>query len=238
MGHSTIHYIVQETCAAIWECLVHKEMPPPTQDRWKEIEKEFANRWNFPNCVGAVDGKHIVITSPFRSGSLYHNYKGTFSINLMALVDANYKFIFVDIGQYGSNADGGVFQRSEFGKRFLNRDLDIPPPKVIDGAENMGLMPHCIVADEAFPLRIDLMRPFPRRSKNENLPEDKAIFNYRLSRACRIVENCFGILAQRWRLLNRRIQLQEKNVIEVIKACCVLHNFLRENTEYTDRSTL
>ena len=133
---------------------------------------------------------------------------------------------------------GGVFQRSEFGKRFLNRDLDIPTPKPIDGAEHIGSMPHCIVADEAFPLRIDLMRPYPRRSKNENLAEDKAIFNYRLSRARRIVENTFGILAQRWRLLNRRIQLQEKNVIQVIKACCVLHNFLRETSAYTDRSTL
>ena len=107
MGYSTIHYIVRETCGAIWDGLVKEEMSPPSADRWKEIEREFANRWNFPNCVGAVDGKHIVITAPFKSGSLYHNYKGTFSINLMALVDANYKFIFVDIGQYGSNADWG-----------------------------------------------------------------------------------------------------------------------------------
>ena len=127
-------------------------MPPPTQQRWKQIESEFADRWNFPNCLGALDGKHIVITAPFNSGSLFHNYKGTFSINLMPLVDANYKFIFMDIGQYGSNADGGVFQRSEFGQRFLNQELDIPPPKTINGAEHLGLMPHCLVADEAFPL--------------------------------------------------------------------------------------
>ena len=213
-------------------------MPPLTQQRWQQIESEFADRWNFPNCLGALDGKHIVITAPFNSGSLFHNYKGTFFINLMALVDANYKFIFVDIGQYGSNADGGVFQRSEFGQRFLNRELDIPPPKTIYGAEHLELMPHCLVADEAFPLRIDLMQPFPRRNKNENLPEDKAIFNYRLSRARRIVENTFGILAQHWRLLNRRIQMKEQNVIQVIKACCVLHNFLRDTPAYTDRSTL
>ena len=103
---------------------------------------------------------------------------------------------------------------------------------------HIGLMPHCIVADEAFPLRIDLMRPYPRHSKNENLPEYKAIFNYRLSRARRIVENTFGILAQHWRLLNRCIQLKEQNVVQVIKACCVLHNFLQDTPSYTDRSTL
>ena len=233
-----MHNIVKETCSAIWDSLVEKEMSPPTQERWEEIEKEFNSHWNFPNCISAVNGKHIVITAPFNSGSLFHNYKGTFSINLLALVNANYKFIFVDIRQYGLNADGGVFQRSEFGKRFLNRDLQVPPPKLIEDAPHIGLMPHCIVANEAFPLRIDLMHPYPRHSKNENLPEDKAIFNYRLSRARRIVENTFGILAQCWRLLNRPIQLQKQNVVQVIKACCVLHNFLRDTPAYTDRSTL
>ena len=233
-----MHKIVKETCSAILDSLVEKEMSPPTQERWEEIEKEFNSSWNFPNCIGVVDGKHIVITAPFNSGSLSHNYKETFSINLLALADANYKFIFVDIGQYGSNADGGVFQRSEFGKRFLNRDLQVPPPKLIEDAPHIGLMPHCIAANEAFPLRIDLMRPYPRHSKNENLPEDKAIFNYRLSRSRRIVENTFRILAECWRLLNRCIQLKEQNVVQVIKACCVLHNFLRDTPAYTDRSTL
>ena len=226
-----MHKIVKETCAAIWDCLVDTELPEPTTEQWREIEKQFADRWNFPNCVGALDGKHVMVTAPFNSGSQFHNYKGQFSICLMALCDANYKFIFVDMGQYGSNADGGIFQRSVFGSRFLRRQLGIPPPKAIANAPQLGLLPHCIVADEAFPLRIDLMRPYPHRNKNQNLPQEKAIFNYRLSRAHRIVENSFGILAQRWRIFNRRIQLYEDNVTEVIKACCVLHNFMRESPE-------
>ena len=213
-------------------------MPVPTTEDWKTIEKQFSNRWNFPNCVGALDGKHILVTAPYNSGSLYHNYKGSFSLNLMALVDGNYKFIFIDVGQYGSNADGGVFQRSEFGKAFLNRELDIPEPKLIADYPEMGLIPHCIVADEAFPLRIDLMRPYPRRNKNENLPEDKAVFNYRLSRARRIIENAFGILVQRWRILLRRMQLRENTAISVVKACCILHNYMREAADYQDRTTL
>ena len=101
----------------------------------------------------------------------------------MALVDASYRFIFVDVGQLGSNADGGVFRRCAFGQAFLNGELDVPPAKALPNAPNIGIVPHCIVGDEAFPLRTDLMRPYPRKAKGENLPLDKAVFNYRLSRA-------------------------------------------------------
>lgn len=156
----------------------------------------------------------------------------------MALVDANYKFIFIDVGNYGSNADGGVFMRSEFGRRFYNKELDIPPPKALPNAPLAGQIPHCIIADEAFPLRADLMRPYPRKKKNgERLSEDKAIFNYRLTLARRVVENAFGILAQRFRLFNRRIQMNERNVITVVKACCVLHNWLRDSSDYNETSS-
>ena len=65
-------------------------MPVPTHQDWIKIEREFRNFWNFSNCVGSLDGEHIVITSPPDSDSLFFNYKQTFSTNLMALVDANY----------------------------------------------------------------------------------------------------------------------------------------------------
>ena len=238
MAPSTVHTIVKETCKAISDVLDPIVMPAPTKEDWNKIEREFYKRWNFPNCIGALDGKHCVITSPGNSGGVFWNYKGTFSINLMALVDASYKFIFVDIGQLGSNADGGVFRRSEFGQAFLNKELDMPDPKPFPNMPEAGVFPCCIVADKAFPLRPDLMRPYPRKTKGQNLPLDKAVFNYRLSRARRIVENAFGILAQRWRLLNRRIQMDEDNVDYVIHAMCCLHNYLTETKEYTDSNTL
>lgn len=72
---------------------------------WLKIAKEFNKRANFPNCLGAVDGKHIRIIKPERSGSLYMNYKHYFSIGLLAIADANYKFIYVDVGSYGKDSD-------------------------------------------------------------------------------------------------------------------------------------
>ena len=193
-----VHQAVRETCQAIAEVLTPIEMAPPTREDWIRIEKEFNKCWNFPNFIGALDGKHLVIQAPGNSDGIFRNYKSTFSINLMALVDASYRFIFVDVGQLGSNADGGVFRRSSFGQAFLNGELDIPPPKALPNAPEMGILPYYIVGDEAFPLRPDLMRPYLRKAKGENLPLDKAVFNYCLSRARSFVENAFGILSQRW----------------------------------------
>ena len=228
LGNSTVQEIIKNACDVIWEELSPTELKPPFAEDWQRTEARFAQRWNFPNCVGALDGKHIVIQAPNNSGSMFYNYKGTFSVVLMGLVDADYKFTHVDIGDYGSNSDGGIFKNSKFGQAFMNNKLGIPGPKTLDNWPEGAVLPHCIVADEAFPLRCDLMRPYPRTNNRQTLPEDQKLFNYRLSRTRRIVENAFGILAQRWRIFNRRINLLPKNVNRVVKACVVLHNYLTE----------
>ena len=187
--------------------------------------------------IGDFQTVSAIITSPANSGSLYHNYKGTFSINLMALVDANYRFIFVDIGNYGSNADGTVFSKSEFGQMYLEDELDVPGPKPLPNAPQLGNVPHVIVADEAFPLKPNIMRPYPRARNGVRLSHEKQIYNYRLSRARRLVENAFGILAQRWRCFNRRLQLKTETVVKIIQATCVLHNYLRVPTDATITAT-
>lgn len=99
---------------------------PPIQEEWINICDGFWKDWNFPNCVRAIDGKHIQIQAPPNSGSLYYNYKKTFSIVLMAACDHNYRFTLVYIGAYSSNNDAGVFSRSEFGKTLQNQGLDLP----------------------------------------------------------------------------------------------------------------
>ena len=163
---------------------------------------------------------------PPNSHSLYYNYKGFFSIVLMALVDADCHFIYIDVGNYGSNGDSGIFKNSSLREAFTGQLLDIPGPKRLPGYPEGGALPHCIVADEAFSLRMDLMRPYPHGKRQNRLPYDKSIFNYRLSRARRIVENAFGILAQRFRVFDRGLQIYDHNVIKIVNATCVLHNYL------------
>ncbi|XP_003242769.1 uncharacterized protein LOC100572068 [Acyrthosiphon pisum] len=92
---------------------------------------------NFPHCLGPIDGKHIRIRKPSNTGSEYFNYKNYFSIVLMAVVDANYKFLVVDIGAYGKGSDSLVFQDGHFGQRLQRDELDLPQASIIDGY-NMG----------------------------------------------------------------------------------------------------
>ena len=96
---------------------------------------------------------------------------------------------------------------------------------MLPGFPEAGLLPHCFVADEAFPCQIDLMRPYPRG--------DQLVFNYRVSRARHIVECAFGILVQRFRVFDRKMYLSDANAIKVTQACTVLHNYLTpERTAY------
>lgn len=66
--------------------------------------------WDFSHCLGAMDGKHVMLQALIHSGSDFYNYKSTFSIVLFAVVDARYNFIYADIGCQDRISDGGVFK--------------------------------------------------------------------------------------------------------------------------------
>ncbi|XP_017490087.1 PREDICTED: reticulon-1-A isoform X5 [Rhagoletis zephyria] len=78
LGYTTIQEIVHTTCAALWGILSKTVMPIPDESRWKSIEGDFSQKWNYPNCIGALDGKHVQIFAPPKTGSLYFNYKKFF----------------------------------------------------------------------------------------------------------------------------------------------------------------
>lgn len=202
----------------------HFQVPANTEE-WLNIADGFNSKWNFPNCVGSLDGKHVVIQCPEFSGSFYYNYKNSHSIVLLALVDSNYKFIFVDVGCNGRISDGGVFSRSALSSALEDNRLSIPDSSCLPGSDVSA--PYVIVADNAFPLRRNIMKPFPFR----NQPAPNRVFNYRLSRARRVVENAFGILSQVFRIFRRPILLAPAKVESIVLAACCLHNFLLDRSK-------
>lgn len=173
-----------------------------------------------PNCIGALDGKHVVVKAPKNAGTQYFNYKKTHSIVLMALADGEYKFTFIDVGASGRCSDGGVFNNSSLANAFATNSLNIPPAKPLPGRAIS--IPYFIVADDAFALKPYVMKPISSRQ----LSMIEKVYNYRVSRARRIVENVFGIASARFRVLRKTIELQPDKVEKIVLAVCALHNFL------------
>jgi len=170
--------------------------------------RKFQKRWQFSQCCGAVDRKQVRIQVPPGTGSQYFNYKGFFSVILFAVINAEYDFIYVNIGANGRAGDAGLWNQCSFKNALEEKRLNMP--------EN-----HVILGDEAFPLKPYLMKPFSRKRA---VKRREKIFNYRLSRACRIVENAFGILAWRFRIFQWPMECKIETINKIIWAICSLHN--------------
>lgn len=219
---SVLDWGIQQ-CSAIISKLKEEYLSIPSEENWKRIAKEFWDIWNFPNCIGALDGKHVVIEAPPNSGSLYFNYKKTFSIVLLALVDAQYKFLAVDIGAYGKNSDGGILSNSNLGKALERNKLNIPNDQYLPDANEK--LPLVIIGDEAFPLKKYLLRPYPGPQMYED--QKKKNFNDRLSRARKVVEDAFGQLTAKFRIYCRRLNALPQNADTIVMTTCILHNFIK-----------
>ena len=182
---------------AIVEVLEAKYLKFPTKEDFIKISEGFWTRWNFPNCVGSIDGKRIEIQAPYKSGSEFYNYKNYFSVVLFAVCDAHYRFIYVDIGSYGSEGDAGIYASSTFGKALNENKLDLPEPQPLPNMNPQSFkFPYMFIGDEVFPLKPNIARPFGGKS----LSAMEQTYNYRLSRARRVIENAFGILSSKWRV--------------------------------------
>jgi hypothetical protein len=89
---------------------------PKSNCEWKAVAEQFLTKWNFPHCLGSIDGKRVQIKAPESSGSMYFNYKGTFSIVLLGVANANHNFIYAEVRCQGRISDGGVFKYTSMRK--------------------------------------------------------------------------------------------------------------------------
>lgn len=202
---------------------------PTCQQQWKAIAHDFDWQWDLPHFIGALDGKHVVIQRPENTVGEFHNYKGTESIVLLAIVDSNYCFTYVNVGCQGRISDGGVFKNTSFYKKRGKNELNLPDNEALRG--RIKPMPYVLVADDAFALSTHIMKPY---ATDLNVGSPKRVFNYRLSRARRIVENAFGLLASVFRIFRKPIEVKvESTIVDIVLGCVYLHNFLRLQPDST-----
>ncbi|GFG36521.1 hypothetical protein Cfor_11855 [Coptotermes formosanus] len=142
---------------------------------------------------------------------------------MLARADADALFTTVYAGDFGTNSDGSVFRASALGQVLDTEELGIPCSASLPMDESGETFPYCFVADETFPLKVSLMRRYPRR-----MPTNKRrIFNYRLSGARECVECAFGILTATFKISEGPICCKKETVILIVKAFVLLHNFIR-----------
>ena len=128
---------------------------------------------------------------------------------LLAVVDAQYLYICIDVRAVGAESDGGVWVWTHLNTLFETQKANLPPPEILpQQSAEAAKVPYFFVGDDAFPLRPRIMKPFQLRG----LTKEERVYNYRLSRARRTVENAFGILANRFRVLRTSICLRPDRV--------------------------
>ena len=148
LGRSTVCHVVKEVCEALWDSLQPDFVKMASkEDEWLAISREYEQTWNFPNCIGAIDGKHIVIQAPANAGSSFYNYKGSHSVVLLAICDAHYCFVMVDVGDSERHSDDGVLSHSVFGQALESNSLSFQPDSALPGTTPPN-MPFVIVGDE------------------------------------------------------------------------------------------
>ena len=169
--------------------------------------------------MGAIDGKHVTIRKPKNGGSFYYNYKHSHSIILLAIAGPEYECLYADVGSNGRVNDSGVWNKSSLHEAIQNGSVKLPDDEKLP---NGDVIPYVFLGDDAFALKTFMMKPYPQ----QNLTVEKRVYNYRHSRARRISENLFGILANRWRIFFTTINLEPQHVENVIFSALALHNML------------
>jgi hypothetical protein len=176
VSKTSLTFLIPEVCRALVTVLKDEVMSTPTTpDEWRAIADQFHQRWNVPHACGALDGKHVRIRCPRKSGSLYYNYKGFYSVVLMALVDAQYRFVWIDTGGDGCMSDAQIYNQSELGELLESGNIGFPPVEPLPRDDRD--MPYFLLGDDAFALRKYMMKPYGVR----NLDHSQQIANYLIS---------------------------------------------------------
>lgn len=204
-------------CQAIVTRLAPREMPNPTTEMWLNQAALFQSKYRLPHCVSSVGLKHLLV-----------NARTTEPIGVLAVVDANNRFVCVDVGVIGHNHDGGLLPRSDIGRRFGNNKMNMPTARTLPGSDISA--PFTLLGGERFSMTNYMLGPYTPAQCSRDPDGSKRLFNSHLSLANRSVDLAFGILTQRWRIFEKPIALEREKAKLVVFATMLLHNFLTPST--------
>jgi hypothetical protein len=223
MGKKTTSEVVKDTSKGIWNVLRAENLLFPTTEMYKNVAENYVNQWNFPNCIRSIDGKHVAIKCPNRSGSKFHNYKHFSSILLQAVDNCK-----LTKGDEPSKLCGH-FRISCLYKLLETRELNDAPDSELPST--VLKVPFALLWEEGYPPLPHLKRPCSARNFDK-----RRVFNYQLSRVRRTVGCAFGMMCTKWRILLKCMETVEHNATSTVKLYVLYIIFfwnVRDLTEIT-----
>ena len=210
----------------VLECLIKlaKDIIRPVDRQFRTVHSKLRSRKYAPfmdNCIGAIDGTHIQVVVPLATAAQHRNRHKEKSQNVMCVCDFDMRFTFVLAGWPGSVHDMRVFNdaRSRFGDKFPK-----PPPNKF------------YLVDSGYPNRPGYLAPYKgltyhfQEYRDGTMPRGKKEhFNFTHSSLRNVIERCFGVLKNKWRILFHLPSYPQQKQSKIIVACIALHNFIRES---------
>lgn len=226
-GFPTLTKIVRKVCTAIWTerktiCRIE-----PSTLQWVEIANDFLRTTDFPNCLGALDGIHMKIEKPDQNSSKYYGYKNYYSIVLLAACDADYKFTNINVIPSLKYNNEKIVENSKFHKDLLSKNLNIPPVYSFARLKPKP-MPYVFAAGKNFRLCENVLRPYSGKFLNIK----QKIFNHKLEKPFQYINRTFDVLTNKWRIFQYPLKIDVDFAVDLVKACCVVHNFIGEREGY------
>jgi hypothetical protein len=230
-SRSSICRHVKEVCAAICEELASEYVRFPKTaaamaSNAAGFEQLAANKHGkprgLPQVIAAVDGSHIGIMNPPKSGprSPWFNRKGFYSTNMHAACDHLCRFVDVMVGKKGSTHDSAVFKSTP-----MYQGITAGAVSHIMWAGQQEIqdekVPYCVIADSAYACETFILPAFKDTLANDGA---KRLFNRKHASTRGVIERAFGVLKARWRVLLDKAEISLETVKDVATACCILHN--------------
>ena len=216
IGKSTVAAVVHESVTILRERLVPEVIRFPTGQELERVMVDFEALCGLPCCGGALDGTFMPMKKPSEFGDTYFCYKKFIAIIVLGCVDARGIFTYVNAGRPGSVGDSYTYRHSIMSQKIASGEWLAHSPKSIMG---VNVKPF-VVADSAFPLASTCMKCY-----EVGQPAYRRSFNYSLIRTRRVVEQAFGRLKGRWKIMDGKCALKDPVFTrQVAVVCCALHN--------------
>lgn len=217
IGKTSVQRYVQQFLKAL--CRRKKDFIKWYQpDEILSIIETFESKYKYPMAIGAIDGSHIPINPPLDGKADYLCRKGYPSVILQGVVDCKFKFRDIYANTAGAAHDATVFYRSP-----LSRLIHTNMPALSRTIGEVEVPVH-LLGDPAYPLSDKIVKGYV----GNNLTPEEESFNVYHSSARMCVEIAFGRLKSRWRILQKKIDMQTTCTPRIITACCILHNICED----------